>query len=43
MPYNKTDQEKCHFILAIPKIRFAGFLDYMGNLIVGDSSQEHLQ
>ena len=33
---NKTDQEKCQSILEISEIRFAGFLDYMGNLIVGD-------
>ena len=33
---NKTDQQKCQLILKLPEIRFAGFLDYMGNLIVGD-------
>ena len=33
---NKTDQQKCKSILELPEIRFAGFLDYMGNLIVGD-------
>jgi hypothetical protein len=33
---NKTDQQKCNFILELPEIRFAGFLDYMGNLLVGD-------
>ena len=33
---NKTDQQKCQSILELPEIRFAGFLDYMGNLIVGD-------
>ena len=32
---NKTEQQKCQSILALPKIRFAGFLDYMGNLVVG--------
>ena len=33
---NKTDQQKCQSILELPEIRFAGFLDYMGNLIAGD-------
>ena len=33
---NKTDQQKCTSILDLPEIRFAGFLDYMGNLIEGD-------
>ena len=33
---NKTDQQKCKSILDLPEIRFAGFLDYMGNLIEGD-------
>ncbi|MDH3313375.1 MAG: hypothetical protein OEM28_09565 [Nitrosopumilus sp.] len=33
---NKTEQEKCQSILELPEIRFVGFLDYMGNLIVGD-------
>ncbi len=33
---NKTDQQKCQLILELPEIRFAGLLDYMGNLIVGD-------
>jgi len=33
---NKTNQEKCQAILALPEVRFAGFLDYMGNLIDGD-------
>lgn len=33
---NKTDQQKCKSILGLPEIRFAGFLDYMGNLIEGD-------
>ena len=33
---NKTDQQRCQSILKIPEIRFVGFLDYMGNLIVGD-------
>ena len=33
---NKTNQEKCQSILELPEIRFVGFLDYMGNLIVGD-------
>ncbi len=33
---NKTDQQKCQSMLKLPEIRFAGFLDYMGNLIVGD-------
>jgi len=33
---NKTDKQKCNSILELPEIRFAGFLDYMGNLIVGD-------
>jgi hypothetical protein len=33
---NKTDQQKCQLILKLPGIRFAGFLDYMGNLIVGN-------
>ena len=35
-PENKTDHQKCQSILELPEIRFAGFLDYMGNLIVGD-------
>ncbi len=33
---NKTEQQKCQAILELPEIRFAGFVDYMGNLIVGD-------
>ena len=33
---NKVEQLKCQSILKLPEIRFAGFLDYMGNLIVGD-------
>lgn len=33
---NKTNQEKCKSLLELPEIRFVGFLDYMGNLIVGD-------
>ena len=33
---NKTEQQKCQSVLELPEIRFAGFLDYMGNLIVGD-------
>jgi hypothetical protein len=33
---NKTEQQKCQSLLELPEIRFAGFLDYMGNLIVGD-------
>ena len=33
---NKTDQQKCQSILELPEIRFTGFLDYMGNLIIGD-------
>ena len=33
---NQTDQQKCQSIIELPEIRFAGFLDYMGNLIVGD-------
>jgi hypothetical protein len=33
---SKTDQQKCQSILELPEIRFAGFLDYMGNLIAGD-------
>ncbi len=36
MTENNTDQQKCNSILEFPEIRFAGFLDYMGNLIVGD-------
>ncbi len=32
---NKTEQQKCQSILELPEIRFAGFLDYMGNLITG--------
>ena len=33
---SKTDQQRCQSILELPEIRFAGFLDYMGNLIAGD-------
>ena len=33
---NKTDQQRCQSILELPEIRFAGFLDYMGNLIAGE-------
>ena len=33
---NKTEQQKCQSILELHEIRFAGFLDYMGNLVVGD-------
>lgn len=36
MTENNADQQKCNSILELPEIRFAGFLDYMGNLIVGD-------
>jgi hypothetical protein len=36
MTENNPDQQKCNSILKFPEIRFAGFLDYMGNLIVGD-------
>ena len=36
MTENNADQQKCNLILELPEIRFAGFLDYMGNLIVGD-------
>ena len=28
-------QEKCNLLAKEPEIRFAGFLDFMGNLIVG--------
>lgn len=33
---NKIERQKCQLILELPNVRFAGFLDYMGNLIVGD-------
>ena len=33
---NKTDKQRCQSILELPEIRFVGFLDYMGNLIVGE-------
>ena len=33
---DNAEQQKCQSILELPEIRFAGFLDYMGNLIVGD-------
>ncbi len=36
MDSKKTDQQKCQSILELPEMRFVGFLDYMGNLIVGD-------
>lgn len=36
MTENNADQQKCNSMLELPEIRFAGFLDYMGNLIVGD-------
>jgi len=39
---NKTEQQKCQTILELPEIRFAEFLDYMGNLIVGDFKPEIL-
>lgn len=35
-PENTTNQKKCQAILKLPEIRFAGFLDYMGNLVVGE-------
>ena len=33
---DKTDKQRCQSILKLSEIRFAGFLDYMGNLIDGD-------
>ena len=36
---NDEDKQKCKAILDLPEIRFAGFLDYMGNLIEGDFKQ----
>ena len=33
---NNADEQKCQAVLDLPEVRFAGFLDYMGNLIVGD-------
>ncbi len=32
---SKTDKQRCHSMLQLPEIRFAGFLDYVGNLIAG--------
>lgn len=32
----KTDSQKCQSILELPGMRFAGFLDYMGNLLASD-------
>lgn len=28
-------QKKCDALLKLPEVRFAGFLDYMGNLVAG--------
>lgn len=36
---NKTDKQRCQSLLELPEIRFVGFLDYMGNLIVGEFKQ----
>ncbi|MFQ5497299.1 MAG: DUF6659 family protein [Nitrosopumilus sp.] len=33
---NNVEQQKYQSVLNLPEIRFAGFLDYMGNLIAGD-------
>ena len=32
---NQSYQEKCDLLTKEPEIRFAGFLDFMGNLVVG--------
>lgn len=32
---NQSYQEKCDILTKEPEIRFAGFLDFMGNLMVG--------
>jgi hypothetical protein len=32
---NQSYQQKCDLLIKEPEIRFAGFLDYMGNLVVG--------
>jgi len=32
---NSSYQQKCDLLTKEPKIRFAGFLDFMGNLVVG--------
>ena len=33
---NQSFQQKCDLLTKEPEIRFAGFLDFMGNLIVGN-------
>lgn len=35
MTGNNTYAQKCELLLKEPEIRFAGFLDMMGNLVVG--------
>jgi hypothetical protein len=32
---NLSYQQKCDLLIKEPEIRFAGFLDFMGNLVVG--------
>jgi hypothetical protein len=32
---NQSYQQKCDLLIKEPEIRFAGFLDFMGNLVVG--------
>ncbi len=32
---NQSYQQKCDLLTKEPEIRFAGFLDFMGNLVVG--------
>ena len=32
---NQSYQQKCDLLAKEPEIRFAGFLDFMGNLVVG--------
>ncbi len=32
---NSSYQQKCDLLIKEPEIRFAGFLDFMGNLVVG--------
>ncbi len=37
---NQSYQQKCDLLAKEPEIRFAGFLDYMGNLLTGSFRED---
>lgn len=37
---NQNYQQKCDFLTKQPEIRFAGFLDMMGNLVAGSFRED---